>query len=366
MEDKILGRKISRRDVLKTGTGVAAATAAASLGFPLPTRAQEAYEDPNTAFEYPRMETGALLSRILSSQVGSKIRHDLEDEYCYRIRNKEDVDLGFSTVSSPDLRQQLLLKRWGLRENGKLPKLSKENVEWAKKRRMYPETLAVCVDAYQKAKEVIAKLANTKSFEQVKENIRQVGLDGVMINPGGMAELVCTETGSLEEDSLATTNTAPEIRYGFMNTGEYPAIYQINDKHKYFTEEKKNLALLSQKLSRDLGYTYYPENIQGSARGDIEKNLSGGAIGLQFMPGNALKIYELMEKVGEKFNPFDPESSVVGAWIFLALNGYKRGDSASQFKAIKGWNQDREQIETVFYAANDYYDQVIKIKQVSV
>lgn len=356
MEDK----QITRRDLVKkVSAGITGATVLSTI--PNFAQAQEIYEDPNMTNEYAKMDTGVVLSRILSSQVGSKTRHDLEDEYCYRVRTKEDIDRGFCTVSSPDLRSQLLLKRWGLRENGKLSALKKEKREWAERRRIYPETLAICDDTYKHAKDVISKLAWLPGFEKIKFNIREVGLDGVMINPGGMTELVCTETGSLVEALVASGDVA-DLRFGFVNTGVDPAIYQINDKHRYFKDEKKNLALLIQKLSNDTGLKYYPENVQGSGRGDIEKNLSGGAIGLQFMPGNALMIYNALEKIGEKFNPFDPESSIVGAWVFLAMNGYKRGDFESQRKAIQGWNRDTDQIKAVFNVANDYYDNVMKIK----
>lgn len=270
-----------------------------------------------------------ILNHILELDPYSPERIMEEAIYLSRAESQEQIDKGFWVMNSKDLRGTLLHKRYQLREKGVLVmSISEEEIKWAKSKEIHPEILAICKDAESMARKII-------------------GNESLMINPGGLAKLMTEETGRALGGS--------DVSYAFNYVGEQTAEKHINQVA--FPKDKAALVELCAKLSADTGLTFNPQKIAGSYRGN---QLSGGAIGAQFMPSTALEIYQLMEATGEKFNPFDPTSAVIGAWVYLAKRGYRRGNPQDIEKAIRGWNNDPKETAIVISAANSYYDQFVQ------
>lgn len=225
--------------------------------------------------------------------------------------------------------------------------------------------MGICIDAYPKARRII-EILKSDLRDDLKNNpaaLSQIKPDDIMINQGGMAALARVETDS------------------FVDIGYVPAIKQINTRSRDYSNEDKLLKILCSKLSRDTGLLFDPENVPGSERGNVQENTSGGAIGMQFMPGTALAIYELFEKYNLsrdlekdpelKFNPFNPESSAIGAWVFLARHerftqgerfGYLRGDDEKMIFALRKWNNVPAVAKSTLGNAKDYWDKFIAAK----
>lgn len=338
--------KVSRRDVVTAGLGVAAGaafrhflgnfgetkpTAPALVPVPIVIQSEKPLLPP--AEEKEILADNDLLNQILDLEPYSPERIGKEAEYFVRAKSLEQIDKGFWALNSRDLRGALLHKRFQLRERGILPMIiTAEETRWAKSQGIHPETLAICKDTFIKAKKVLEKLYPNDPDIELR-----------IINPGGLAKLMTEETGRALGGS--------DISYAFNYVGEQAAEKHINPIA--FPKDKTALATLCEKLSANTGLKFKPEKVAGSYRGSA---LSGGAIGAQFMPSTALEIYEDMEKVGEKFNPFDPKSAVIGAWVYLAKRGYKRGYPEDIKQAVKGWNADEGEIDKVIKAANSFYD----------
>lgn len=270
-----------------------------------------------------------ILNHILELDPYSPEKIIEEAAYLGRAESVQQIDKGFWVMNSKDLRGALLHKRHRLRERGILPmNVSLEEIRWARSQGIHPETLALCKTAEPGARKII------KNEDQ-------------MINIGGLAKLMTEETGRALGGS--------DVSYAFNYVGEQAAEKHINPVA--FPKDKAALVELCAKLSADTGLTFNPQKIAGSYRGN---QLSGGAIGAQFMPSTALEIYQLMEATGEKFNPFDPISAIIGAWVYLAKRGYLRGNPQAIEKAVKGWNNDSKEAARVISAANSYYDGFIQ------
>lgn len=291
------------------------------------------------------------LDIISALPLGDPKRTQLENEYTDRARQASEIDAGLMLVVDKDSRRRLLDRRFQIRQTEKqanLKILNQDRISWARNNGIHEEALGICIDAYPKAKRIIEVLFETKQG------------DDMMINPGGMAALVRRETDS------------------FIDVGDVPAIKQIN--LEAFPGDRDSLKTLCRKISKDTGLKFVPENIPGSKRGDTNENLSGGAIGLQFMPSKALAIYELFEKYDLQrnlesdqelhFNPFDPTSSVIGAWVFLAQHedlgelgeryGYRRGDQEKMLKALMKWNNSKASAAKILEAASDYWNKFVR------
>lgn len=288
---------------------------------------------------------------IVPIPIGDPVRPKAEREYADRALQLNEIDTGLMFIVDKTARLRLMDKRFEIRQNEKQANfkiLNQDRISWARNNGIHEEALGICIDAYLKAKRIIEVLFEAKQA------------DDMMINPGGMAALVRRET------------------YSFIDIGNVPAIEQINPEA--FPGDRDALKTLCQKISNDTGLKFKPENIPGSERGDPQENLSGGAIGLQFMPSKALNIYELFEKYNLQrnleqdqelhFNPFDPTSSVIGAWIFLAQHedlgelgeryGYRRGDQEKMLKALMKWNNSRASAEKILEAASDYWNKFVR------
>lgn len=357
-------RRINRRGfIINAGkaAGAAAGFAAglgAGLAIPRPP-------SPDTTPAVAEAENPPLIERlnqILALPLNTDERLEKEGTYATWASDLEAIDKGLWVLSRPEQRARLIYKRATLREKGHptLTRLSDAQRAWAQKNGIHPETLASCIDAFDPAKEAIEKLKKV-----LRPNLpASTPSEDLMINPGGMAMLMVTESG-FKLDPYPGNN---DLWRGFVSIGQRPAVLEINpDK---FPNAVPALRKLAENLRKDTGLNFDPENIQGSIRGDPQVNDSGGAIGLQFMPNNALKLYNMLASVGIKFNPFDITSSLVGGWVFLAEQvsfpdgslryGYQRGNPEAIRFAIEKWNQYDPQIRSIVEAAYDYYDTIIE------
>lgn len=338
---------------------VATPTTIAPVGLPL------AKMEPVEPNQEPKISA---IEAIIPIPIGDPVRPKAEVEYAKHALTIKDIDIGLMFLVDKIARRRLLDKRFEIRQNEKqanLTVLTQERIDWAEKNGILPEALGICLDAYPKARRII-EILKSDLRDDLRNNpqaLIKIKPDDIMINPGGMAALVRVETDS------------------FIDIGHVPAIKQINTRSSDYSNENKLLKILCGKLSRDTGLLFDPENVPGSERGNAQENISGGAIGMQFMPGTALAIYELFEKYNLsrdlendpelKFNPFNPESSVIGAWVFLARHerftqgerfGYLRGDDEKMMFALRKWNNVPAVAKSTLSNAKDYWDKFIAAK----
>lgn len=308
----------------------------------------------------------ALLNEILAASLGSRQRRKLEKTYVDAASTLAQIDAGFLALVTRNYRMELLDKRHDLRlgRHPGLPQLPQEIVSFVENyevsynsipHHIHPEVVAISRDVYPKAREVIERLKPQLRPDMTPLALLRLASDDLMINPFGMAVLACYETPS--------AHTGYSDLYGFTYIGAAPALSQINPGA--FPHAPQALEDLAFWLSQESGLSYKAENIPGSYRGDPTVNLSGGAIGLQFMPDKAVELHRLLRSVGVKFNPFDIESSLIAAWVFLARRehlsdnlireGYMRNDDNQIRSALAKWNPYPSQINTVYNAAVAYY-----------
>lgn len=312
----------------------------------------------------PQPDQVNTLQQILASPLFSAERSALEKSYASQAKGLEDIDRGFWVIQSQELRARLLDLRHQLRQAGHplLISLPEAQARWAKNYQflpglgIHPETLAACLDSYPVARRAIASLR-----DQLRPDLKDqaISIDDLMINPGGMAALSCYETG---------WDLGTNLSYGFSNIGGNLAALEINQT--YLPTALNSLNVLALRLRADTGLYYHLGNIIGSERGNPALNASGGAIGMQFMPDNALRLYDLLSEAGFKFNPFHLQSSLVAAWVFLARQeifegggiryGYRRNFPVESRLALAKWNPLTPQINSVYKAAVNYFDNFLK------
>ena len=316
--------------------------------------------------------------RILALDPLSDARGKKEQMYAKKAQTLDDIDRGFWVIANVSARQVLLDKRWNLRENGqdsRLSPLDSKQKEWAQKHGMQPEVLATSLDAYRIARPLIQSLRYQLrpglALEE-KENGVSVSVDDFMINPGGMAMLAQYET------------------HGFTQIGTARAVTQYNKGGN--PNREKELVQYAKKLSEITGHYFDPKKMVGSKRSGSGE---GGAIGgLQIEPENLNELATLLAKTGYAYNAVDLTSSMVGAYVFLAMEkwfwkdengaigadvsnrdsndptidrdriakrfGYRRGDSQVIAYALAKWNDLPDEGKTVYDAAVDYYDTFIE------
>lgn len=344
------------------------------------------------------------LSQIASLQLSTPVRLAAEASYVSDIFAKnnpstQDIDQGLWVITNPKMRQSLLTLRYNLRYSKadiKLTPLSDDKKEWTKEHGISFETLAIALDAYPKAKRILeAILKHDKA--KFRPDIRykeQIGLlpkgtfanltaEQMMINPGGMAKLIITETGGITYEA---ENGQPAAHEGFTTIGQHAAWDETNIS--IFPTGHISLDNLAKMLQYQTNINYKTKNIPGSARGDHQMNASGGAVGIQIMPDNLMEILKIVNNPELQLadsdrwlNVFDLTDATVLAWIFLARGvkvsneddafriGYLRGpadknapESTKKYYAklrnwaIKKWNPFEPQIDAIMQAADSYSD----------
>ena len=139
---------------------------------------------------------------------------------------------------------------------------------------------------------------------------------------------------------------------GFVNIGNGIALEEL--KSTYSQSAQEQLQEIAERTSKITGLNYVAANIPGSVW--TPGNISGGAIGPQFMPGAVLEMMNLFESVW-----FLARSQYVGKGEKgenLYREGYLRGleDFAAIIRefTLGKWNPNENQIKTVIGTANSY------------
>jgi hypothetical protein len=232
---------------------------------------------------------------------------------------------------------------WQKRQKGELEKygieaLDQDRIDWALKNNIDPRMLAICRDVNFAANELL-EAGKDLFFEAIPEEERKkIKTEDTIPNPGVVSMLNMTETGHKNPKN-------PPINkfWGFVYIGDTDAIGQINTDPSWFPEDKQHLRLLAAKLQAETGLPYF-ENVDvipGSARGNPYYNGSGGAIGPQFMPGNALLMKNWYDqanyKLGKKYppaNPMDPYTGTIMCDLFLASEFFHRQGKLSNVSSV--------------------------------
>lgn len=327
------------------------------------------------------------LQEILDIPPFTNQRIGLEYQYLVEVLKNptlDKIDKGLQVSTDLFVRSSLLDVRYNLRKekSAGLSEIPQDKLNWISEQRIHPEILGICLDNYERAKKIIQQLIESK---RLRDDGIQVTADEAMINPGGMASLIATETA--EPRFMGS-------RYAFTYIGEGLSINELNTGNpNAFPSGIKDLETLCKEVSRDTGLTFSADKIAGSKWPEKKKILeeeskkeeskrlkpdelkkkldslttSGGAISIQFMPNNALKIYNLVKEVtGQKLNVFDVNDATVMAWVYLALHeksypryGYRRNFPIEIKLALEKWNPKGDQIDEIYEAAVDYYNTFI-------
>lgn len=357
-----------------------------------PTPAVPASQPAETTRKTEDAADKELLSKIASFPLDSLERKNLEKEYFDRAKTLEQIDLGlgflFYFKSDSDnnwvLRKGLIDRRFELRQKGdpRLAKVGVDRTKWLEKRNLPPEGTGIALDAREKAKRVLTHMLSTSEGRNKfradllhKESIGELPkgylanmplemlVENSLINIGGFARLICTETGWAYQKDAAYPDFAGEkvlSSYPFINLGKKSAISQI-DKN-VFKEDAEAFRELCKRAEKATGIKINPDFVPGS---------TAGAVMVQIMPKNLLDIAKMFEEAGEKFVFNDPTDAFAAAWVFLARGnnnpiryGYFRGDEAVfdriRKAALVKWNAVDEQVDIIYKDANDYYKEFLK------
>lgn len=359
---------LSRREFLTYFgiTAAASATAGAAVAlafFPRKTEPQAAGQ--NGAPTPEPITPEKLLTKILTLPANTEERNSKEQEYLGLITENatlSDVTKGLWVTAEPLVRGSLIDKRYDLRKKKvkTLGEIPQDKANWTRTI-VHPEVLGTCLDVYPIAKKIIGELNKTGMLRNDVSS--DIDPDELMINPGGMAKLIETETGGVLFNGT---------RYGFSFIGSGLAMENINDSPNAFPNAKPALKELCKRIFNMTGLLFVPENIPGSVRGSGD--LSGGAISIQFMPDRALNEDDLIKSVlGRSLNIFDPTDATLMAWVYLAHDlsdpgsaknlsdprwrpGYLKGDESRIYGALRKWNPKQAQMDDIYYVAKNYYD----------
>lgn len=306
-----------------------------------------------------------LLNSILAMPLGTEKRKEAEGIYSSRAQTLIQLDLGIFVLVDPGSREDLLKKRFEMRQTGKsdlLTPVPDDLLEWCAAEGISPEAMGACMDARKIAKKMIQVFLDRsveafrpdffepKLADRIPARLREkVEAADLMMNLGGMAKLIMTETS------------------GFTNIGILPAISQLNEDA--FPNAISDLKKICEIQKAFTGLDYRVENIPGSEK--VKGTKSGGAIGgSQVMPPLALEMIKVGQSVGKNIIIFQNTWSAVMAWIKTAkttkLNndmyavGYIVGNEPGLvgFRAdsLEQWNPDPNQPGSILQTANRFSD----------
>lgn len=392
MQDRLL-RRLSRREVIRLGIGASLfiAGGVVNRAFGNLTQTPDSPAALNTL--PPKEKPERLINQILSTSPFTDERKGLENQYFGEIvvnPTVEEIDKGLWVSTDLFVRSQLLDARYELRKRSILPEIPQDKNDWSFSQKIHPEILGICLDNYARAKGIIQKLIDSK---RLRDDEVEVTADEAMINPGGMASLIATETA--EPRFMGS-------RYAFTFIGEGLSVNELNTGNpNAFPTGIKDLETLCKEISENTGFTFFADKIVGSVWPDKKRILeeeakkkeserltpeelkakldslttSGGAISIQFMPNNALKIYNLVrdnvkDDSGKpiELNVFDVNDATVMAWVYLARHervgddfryGYRRNQEIEIKLALAKWNPNPPQIEEIYETAVNYYNKFL-------
>lgn len=263
------------------------------------------------------------VEKILSLHPASEERANLEYAVFDHLKDKlnsgaashRDVLLALefsATIKGRNYGMELIWqgRQAGVLEQYGLKKLDPERIKWAQENQIDPRILAIAGDVRGMVLQIL--LADPLQF--LEQGIKppedwteedKTAVQNLIPSAGMIAKLMMTET------------------QGMLNLGTDWAIKQLNPK--VFPSGPADLAEIAANLTKLTGFPFTPDNIPGSIRGDERYNLSGGAIGCQFMP-ILWRVFELKynfvnNKRKHKFpplSPFDPIMATMMATLYLS------------------------------------------------
>lgn len=406
---------VPRRTVLKGLVGLAAVLLTgktldrffrrSSIVTPVGSASSSAYVQPNETIplspppisppplqESPELPTNNLLesaNEVLKLVPNTPQRIQAETFFTKTVLKQKQPDLipqALKVAVGWENRANLLLAQYQLRreEKSKLQPLSPEKIQWATEQEMHPETLAVCLDAYPQALKLIGWAFNKdrRQFRpdlmylinqnRLARDIDELAADDIMINPGGLAMLLRTESGWAVQLFSPLTEKYIIASLGLVNIGTKPALENVTPKER--EADREALTKIIQTLKQQ-GLEYQIDNIVGSEGG--AGDISGGAIAMQMRIQRVLTIMKTIIEYNKQApeelkidpNPFTPKSAAIYVWFFLAQGfefptkkgieqryGYLKGDENVIRDSLEAWNKDPNQVNKIYKAASNYWE----------
>lgn len=308
-------------------------------------------------------------------------RHDLEIQVVKKLEEGnagyEDVLLFMKSAGSIEARAWASELIWKMRQKGELKTyglsvLSDEHIRWAEKTGVDKRILAYCIDARDAAKRLM--LADPYIFyENLQTGVDEAYVENTLPNPGYMAMLLQTETG----------NPYSHDKWAYVYVGDGFASQEINESIDAFPNSNEYLKKLAKHHQETTGLPFLDnwESIPGSLRGDPSQNLSGGAIGPQFMPLNAVLFLNKYNTARDKMsntdvpdlNLWDPYTGTILGYLYIAsafyarhgnlepVNvlrpGYMKGNDEMIRAATQKWNPHAGQINQIVTAGYSYWEE---------
>lgn len=314
------------------------------------------------------------------TELEEKLFHKLEDENA----PASDILFALKSAGTIDGRSWGMQLLWNKRQSGELREFGMEpldqaRIDWAIKNEIDPRILANCRDSFTAVFELL-DVGRDLFFEgRTEEELKNMRIETKIPNPGVIAKLMMTETGNANPYAIGLINRL----WGMVYIGGANAWDEINLDPDIFPLGHDHLERIAKMLENETGLPYMDNvrTIPGSQRGDIKKNLSGGAIGPQFMPLNALTIMEKYkianERLGNKYptdpNIFDPIVANILSTVFIASSLYARhpdtddvaksikrpgydttGTEEDRIKALEKWNPSGYQPELAMDAGDKH------------
>lgn len=335
---------LSRRDFIKLGAAIAGAELLAACDNTQPQSSPIAPDLLRLSTEEGIYTQEIIQSakRFMGLEVQPRgIRHertDLEEALFNYLENKNasvsDILLALQAAGTIEGRGWGMQLLWQKRQTGLLSQfgvnpLDAQRIKWATDNEIDPRMLAIARDSVFPALELL-KAAPNLFFEAIPPNsLLNLKIEDTLPNPAVVAKLNMTETGV--ENS---NNPDPVNRYwGYVFIGGSSAWKELNLDHSWFPRGQEHLRIIAATLQNQTGLPYFDnvEILPGSEIGDPVYNGSGGAIGPQFMPINALLFMnwynEANTRLGNKYppaNPFEPFTGTIMCYLYLAAEWYGR------------------------------------------
>lgn len=289
--------------------------------FPL-YRLKELYEwKKSRQAEYLKSKSREVLNLEPTSKERAKIEYamfeHLKDELNTNRADMSDILLAMEisgTVSGRNYGMDLI---WQARQSGVLESfgmkaLDQDRIQWAKDNKIDPRILAIAGDV----RSIVLQILMADPLQFLEQGIKppdtwteedRKAIELKIPNAGMIAMLMMTETN------------------GYLNVGTEWAIQQLNPE--VFPSGPEDLKQIAKDLSELTGFDFTADNIIGSDRGDPRYNLSGGAIGPQFMP-LLWRVFQLKynftnSRRTKKFPPISPNDPIMGTMMStLYLSSY--------------------------------------------
>lgn len=232
----------------------------------------------------------------------------------------DDIDCALSVCFIPTIRRELIQKRAALREaaGNKMYQLSEAEKKYCEEFDITPEIFALTQEVRAEMPAILKQIADDPTIELSDKD--KLNPDQVLAK--GIARLIMRETG------------------GFKDIGDGDARDQLVGD--IYFQDREVLDKYCEELRQKTELNYASNNIPGSLKGG--EDASGGAIGIQFMPRNAVVFSHLMQEVGYDGNIFNIKQAIAMAYLYMESRGYEQNDPLNKkIKKYERWNPFTEE-----------------------